>query len=87
MITCRRASELISRGLDIDLPFHQRAVLGFHKLVCNKCRRFLQQLEAVDKSVEDFLALSLDGSIDVELSDEAKIRLKQVIGERVGDES
>ena len=55
MITCRRATELISRELDAHLPLSQRVRLGFHKLLCGACRRFRRQLGAVDEAVGAFL--------------------------------
>ena len=86
MITCRRAAELISWDLDASLPFHQRAGLGFHTLLCGACRRFRSQLEVVDEAVDEFLATPEIGDRAV-MPSETKDNLRAVILTHLNEES
>ena len=44
-LSCRKASRLISDGLDRPLTRYERVSLGFHLLMCGNCRRFRQQMQ------------------------------------------
>ena len=82
MITCRRAAELISWEQDASLPFHQRAGLGFHTLLCGACRRFRRQVEVVEEAVDEFLAAPGIGDRAV-MPRETKDHLRGVIVARL----
>ncbi len=41
---CRKATRIISEGMDRQLSPIQRFSLGYHLLVCTSCRRFKKQL-------------------------------------------
>ena len=80
-MTCRRAAELVSRELDLDLPFRQRLGMRLHLLYCNACRRFRRQLGIVDSAVAEFLATADAGDSSATLLPSAKRRLKAAIFE------
>ena len=86
MITCRRAAELISWEQDASLPFHQRAGLGFHTLLCGACRRFRRQLEVVEEAVDEFLAAPGIGDRTV-MASETKDHLRGVIAAHLEENS
>ena len=44
MMTCKQASELISRSLDTPLPWPRRARLRVYLLVCRACARNRRQI-------------------------------------------
>ena len=44
MISCKRATELLSQKMDQKLSLWQRFVLRFHLLMCSACRRFGVQM-------------------------------------------
>ena len=44
MITCREATELVSRSLDAPLDWRQRLGLRVHLLACSLCRDFRRQM-------------------------------------------
>jgi hypothetical protein len=44
MISCKEATELVSRSLDSPLDWRQRLGLRLHLLVCSLCREFRRQL-------------------------------------------
>jgi hypothetical protein len=86
-MTCRRAAELISYELDLSLPFHQRAGLRFHTILCGACRRFRRQLGAVDEVVAECLGSPGAGDRTAALPDESKDRLRAVIVARLEENS
>ena len=43
-LSCRLASQLLSRAQDTQLTLTERAALRFHLLICRSCRRFKRQL-------------------------------------------
>jgi hypothetical protein len=86
-MTCRRAVELISGGLDTDLPLHQRVGLGFHTLLCGACRRYRRQIGAVEEAVGEFFAGAATGNSDATLPPASKGYLKAVIGSHLDEES
>ena len=82
-MTCRRAAELISRELDTTLPLPRRAGLGFHTLLCVACRRFRQQLRAIDGAIADALARPQAAA----LLPETKDHMRAVIAAHLDEES
>jgi len=51
MITCRRATRLISDGLDRPLSWLQRLLLGLHLLGCRACCRFRRAARWLHRSL------------------------------------
>jgi len=47
MINCRKATRLLSRAADAELPWIERALLRLHLAACDACTRFSQQLQFV----------------------------------------
>jgi len=78
MITCRRATELISKELDTELPLAQRVGLEIHSLVCSGCRRYRRQLSTVDNAVRELLAAPASDR-DAALSAASKENLKAAL--------
>lgn len=44
MLNCKQASELMSRGMDAQLPLAKRMSLRFHLMMCHGCNNFLAQM-------------------------------------------
>jgi len=44
MFNCEEVSKMVSASLDRTLPFHQRAMIRIHLLMCKYCARFKEQL-------------------------------------------
>ena len=81
--SCRRYSELASRGLDAKLSHSERRVFLFHHGWCLVCRRFRRQLlfidQAGDKLEMEALKADLTGGgekLSAELSARIKAALK-----------
>ena len=87
MMTCRQATELISRELDINLPLRQRMGLRFHSLLCRTCRRFRGQIATVDAAVTEFFSASGFGGPATKLPTATKESLKAMISVRLDAES
>lgn len=68
MLSCREVTEKASAYLDQDLSWSARAGFRLHLMMCNNCRRYVDQLaktvnlvraaqmEAPDRATEDRLA-------------------------------
>ena len=52
MMSCREASELVSRGLDRKLGAGERFALGLHLRICRNCARFNRQLELLRRALQ-----------------------------------
>jgi anti-sigma factor ChrR (cupin superfamily) len=71
MTSCKYAALLLSRALDTPLTWRERLSLRVHLAICDMCRRFRQQLDAIQRAMRR--------SIDPEerLSDEARERIRK----------
>jgi hypothetical protein len=78
-MTCRRAAELISLQLDIDLPAHRLAGLAIHTLLCGACRRFRRQLVVVDEAAGGLLGGSASGAAGASLPAATREHLEVLI--------
>lgn len=55
IISCKNASQLISKSLDQRLSFSERFKLRLHLLMCDMCTRFKQQLHALQSVIKKLL--------------------------------
>ena len=46
-LSCRRATELASRAMEVSLSRRERFALGLHTLVCGWCRRYRAQINRI----------------------------------------
>ena len=77
MLTCRAASERLSRSLDAPLPMLETVALGAHLIVCPACRRFRKQFLAVHELTRSAMALSHNATTEMPLSEDVKHRIVQ----------
>ncbi|HHJ39477.1 MAG: hypothetical protein AXA67_09185 [Methylothermaceae bacteria B42] len=73
MLSCKEATELVSKSMDTQLPWRERLALRLHLALCGMCRKYRMQLRMMQKviqksSAEDWLP-------PVHLSEEAKQRI------------
>lgn len=54
MISCREATELVSRSLDAPLGWRQRLGLRVHLLACSLCRDFRRQMLFLREALRRF---------------------------------
>jgi hypothetical protein len=78
MLSCKKASQLISQSLDRKLTMRERFALKLHLFICSKCARFNQQLQTLRLAIQQWLgAVELNNSI--EMSSEAKKRITDLV--------
>jgi len=53
MLSCKEATQLVSEGLDRELPLWQRLGLRLHVVMCRGCSRFARQITALNRVVAD----------------------------------
>jgi len=75
MFNCKEVDKRLSRYLDEDLPFWERAGVRFHLFICKLCTSHYQQLQTVKHLVK--FKRQESGPRESVMSDEAKNRIKQ----------
>lgn len=76
-MSCKKASVLISEGMDRKLSLGERASLGFHLAMCRLCKLHKKQLEFISSLARRMGdAVMGDATSAVALSSEAKQRIK-----------
>lgn len=83
MMTCKQASELISRSLDAPLPWPRRARLRVHLLLCRACARYRRQVRqmrlALRAAFTEELCDAATESDSVRLSEGARRRIEEAL--------
>ncbi len=51
MLSCKKAIELMSEGMDHKLPFWRRLSLRLHVAMCHHCPRYARQIRSLDLAV------------------------------------
>ncbi len=78
MLSCKNASQLISKSLDGPLTIQERFALKLHLLICKYCKRFSQQLQTLRVALK--LATStIENDDTIKMPSETKNRLMQSI--------
>ena len=83
MISCRRASELISLSLDRPLSLGERLVLGLHLCGCGMCRIYRRQA-AFLKRLAHTLRKSAHPLMEMDLPDAAATRIARTLAREQG---
>ena len=78
IISCKDASQLISKSLDQRLSFFERLKLRLHLLICDVCTRFNQQLYMLQSAIKKLLNQTENES-SIQLPDHAKARIQKLI--------
>lgn len=74
MISCKRATELISKEMEEELSFGEKCLLNIHLYICEFCEQFRKQLCVMREVLRKKDMPRLE---DKTLSDEAKNRILQ----------
>ena len=56
MLTCKKASMLVSRELDAKLGFAYRVQLRFHLMICSGCHNFQKQVTFLRQACRQMFA-------------------------------
>ena len=52
MLSCKEATQLVSRGLDRKLGFRQRVQLRVHLAICDGCKHFSRQMAFLRRAMK-----------------------------------
>ena len=76
MFNCKKVSQKVSESMDRKLPLPERVMIGIHYLMCFYCKRLADQMKFMRRLAGSQEVENLDLDTTVELSEEAKKRLK-----------
>ena len=85
MISCKIATELISKSLDESLSFAEELKLKMHLFLCETCHLFSKQSWVLRKIVQrskDVIENEPSGTV---LPPDAKEKLKRILDEAIKD--
>ncbi len=77
MISCRRASKLMSKKFDQPLNINQELRLRVHLMICKSCPRLHQQFEILHQAGQHFTQHPADPLNEPALTPAAKQRILQ----------
>jgi predicted anti-sigma-YlaC factor YlaD len=90
MLTCKKASHLISENQERPLGFLERWSLKLHLMRCEYCRRFEWQMALLRRALRELgrraEADGEDVSEGIEFTPEARRRIRKAVAERVDRE-
>ena len=82
MLSCRRASQLLSDAMDRRLSLGQRILLRYHLLVCRACNRFRDQLGLIRAAIgmyRDSERHVSESESSIQLSPAARERIQRAL--------
>ncbi len=78
MLTCKEATQLISKSLDRPLTRRERFAVRVHLLMCKYCKRFSQQLFVMRNALSR-MTKAIEMNDDIRLPAETKTRIANSI--------
>ena len=74
MLTCKEATQLISKSLDQRLIWRERFAVRVHLITCKYCKRFLKQLTVIRDAFSQITKLiEMDDSIQIPAETKTRI--------------
>lgn len=73
MLKCKQVIDLVSQNQDNPIPWLQHWQMKLHLMLCERCRRYLQQLEFISKATGQWVTHCRD----ITLSDKARQRIME----------
>ena len=74
MLTCKEATQLISKSLDHQLNWRERFKVRVHLITCKYCKRFLKQLTVLRNAFGQ-VTQSIEANDNIQLPAETKTRI------------
>ncbi len=74
MLSCKKASQIISQSLDRPLTMRERFALKLHLLICKYCKRFSQHMQCLRVAIKK-MTHSIENDNTIEMPLEAKKRI------------
>ena len=84
MLSCKDASRLTSDSQERKLGLRERLNLRMHLWMCVNCRRFERQIQFMRKALHLLSRRAESDMDDIELSAEARERIRKALNERDG---
>lgn len=81
MLSCKKASVLISQSLERELTKSERWSLKFHLIICKYCKRFQQQLKLINVALKNIIQ-ETEHDAGFTLSNEARSRIQTEINKQ-----
>ncbi len=78
MISCKHASQLISKSLDQRLSFLEGLSLRLHLLICKVCARFGKQLYIMRSAIKELMK-QIENDETIQLPLQSKMRIQDLI--------
>ena len=76
MLSCKEATQLVSEGLDRELPFWRRMGLRLHVVMCRGCSRYTRQIKALNRLISDHYAGDPPAEVSEHVSQDAVQHIK-----------
>lgn len=83
MISCRKATELLSRQLDEPLSLWDRGRLRLHLLICHACRVFERRLTQIRRVLKQQFAGMVEQITHVGLSTADRLKIVAALKKEV----
>ena len=84
MLTCKDASRLVSEGQERSLHLRERLGLRLHLWICVNCRRFERQIRLLRRALRKLARRVETESQGLDLSPEARERIRTALTGRDG---
>lgn len=78
MLTCKKASQLLSQSLDRRLNWRERCSLKLHLMLCDVCTRFAKQLKLLRNVIKQMITAT-ESDEQIQLSQLARERITNVL--------
>lgn len=78
MLNCKQTSQLVSQSLDRRLTWQERFAVQLHLWICQYCRRFKQQLQAMRVGLKRMTA-AIEEDTTLHMPSESKARIAKAL--------
>ena len=85
MRSCKETTQLVSEGLDRELPLMRRMGLRLHALMCRGCSRYKRQVTALDKLIRQHYGDGPLAEVSEHVSQDAVQHIKSALRQRTSD--
>ena len=78
MLSCKKASQIISQSLDRPLTMRERFAMKLHLIICKYCKRFSQQVQTLHVAIKTMVS-SIESNNSIEMPSLAKKRIADLV--------
>jgi hypothetical protein len=83
LMSCDKATFLLSKQQHTPLSFGNKAHLKFHLLICTACQKFQKQLNFLSANLQQLNADLENGKTTFKLPDDVKLNLQKEINSKL----